>query len=108
MSRKPVTPSGAAPRPAALLATLVLFALFFVSSTATADGGAVRYSYEQAEIGDAVEWVLVPRSEKALNGDVDKAKLEKAFELLKKDKSATYGKARFRYRVACRAARASP
>ncbi|MGM0556510.1 MAG: HEAT repeat domain-containing protein [Myxococcota bacterium] len=91
MSQNPLRPSGAAPRIVVLLATMALFALFFVPSTAAADGGAVRYSYEQAEVGDAVEWVLVPRSEKALNGDVDKAKLEKAFGLLKKDKSATYG-----------------
>jgi HEAT repeat protein len=68
-----------------------MLALVCVPATASADGGAVRYSYEKAEIGDSVQWVLVPRSEDALNGNVDRAKLEKAFELLKKDKSETYG-----------------
>lgn len=91
MSRKPVTLSDAATRSVFAAAALALLAVFLVPATASADGGAVRYSYEQAEIGDAVEWVLVPRAEKTLNGNVDKAKLEKAFELLKDDKSATYG-----------------
>lgn len=75
-------------RPAVLVA-----ALLTLPSMAFAEGGSVRFSYEKVEIGDSVEWVMMPRLETALVGKVDEKMLSNAFELLRKDKRGSYGKA---------------
>lgn len=67
-------------------------ALLSVPEAALAEGGSVTFSYERAEIGDSVEWVLIPHLATALVGKVDEKLLKNAFELLKKDKRASYGK----------------
>ena len=62
-----------------------------IPSLAWAEGGSVRYSYEQVELGDRSEWVLIPRAEKGLAGAITKSKLIDAFDLLKRAKRSTYG-----------------
>ncbi|MEZ4459839.1 MAG: HEAT repeat domain-containing protein [bacterium] len=71
----------------------VFAGLVALPATALAEGGSVRYSYERAEVGDSVEWVLIPHLEPALVGKVDEKLLKNAFELLRKDKRGSYGKA---------------
>jgi HEAT repeat protein len=58
---------------------------------AAAESGSVRYSYEQVEIGDAAQWVLVPESEEDLRGKVTQETIETAFRLLREDKGTSYG-----------------
>lgn len=65
--------------------------VLLLPAVAQAEGGSVRYSYEKVEIGDKVEWVLVPRAQLSLGGTVTKSKLIEAFEVLKKSKGSTYG-----------------
>jgi HEAT repeat protein len=67
-------------------------ALIVLPSSAFAEGGSVRFSYERIEVGESVEWALMPHLETALVGKVDEKLLKNAFELLKKDKRGTYGK----------------
>ncbi len=71
---------------------LIVAALMALPSFASAEGGSVRFSYERIEVGDSVEWALMPHLETALVGKVDEKLLKNAFELLKKDKRGTYGK----------------
>ena len=68
-------------------------ALWVTPAMAWADGGSVRYSYEQVEVGGIKDWVLVPKPALKLSGKVTKSKVISAFNLLKKEKSTTYGKA---------------
>lgn len=68
-----------------------LCVLLLTPALALAEGGSVRYSYEKVEIGDSVEWVLVPRAQLSLGGTVTKSKIIDAFEMLKKSKGSTYG-----------------
>ncbi len=58
---------------------------------ALAESGSVRYSYEQVEIGDVAQWVLVPVAEEQLRGEVTRETVEQAFELLVEDKGTSYG-----------------
>ncbi len=60
-------------------------------TTARADSGSVRYSYEKVEIGDRVQWVLVPRAASSLQGEVTTDRVREAFELLRDSKETTYG-----------------
>lgn len=78
------------------LGLISLIAVLGASSTASAKGGAVRYSYEEVEIAGQRQYVLVPKAERSLNvgnKDLQKSKVIAAFNLLKKKKSTTYGKA---------------
>jgi HEAT repeat protein len=68
-------------------------ALWVSPAMAWADGGSVRYSYEQVEVGGIKDWVLVPRPALKLSGKITKSKVISAFNLLKKEKGTTYGKA---------------
>ncbi|MFU8802371.1 MAG: HEAT repeat domain-containing protein [Bradymonadaceae bacterium] len=74
------------------LVGLIAGALILVAVPAWAEGGSVRYSYEQVQVGGKAEWVLIPHSEESLGGTVDKATLERAFERLRRTKGTTYGK----------------
>ena len=65
-------------------------AMTCIPALASADSG-VRYSYEKVTVGDAAEWVLVPRAVDGVSGDASAQDLRKAFEALRKDKRATYG-----------------
>lgn len=68
----------------------VTAALLCIPALAFAEGG-VRYSYEKVNLGSTPEWVLVPRAVDGLqSGSAND--LRKAFEALRKDKRATYGK----------------
>ncbi len=69
----------------------ILMALTAFLATATAEGGTVRYSYEEVRIGGDREYVLVPRAEGSLRGEVTAQKLEQAFEALRRAKRPTYG-----------------
>lgn len=60
-------------------------------STVSAEGGNVRYSYEEVEVADEPGYALVPRAEGDLTGDVTASTLEQAFESLRANKSQTYG-----------------
>lgn len=63
-----------------------------MGSSALAEGGSVRYSYELIELPGGDQWGLVPVAEhKSLTGKLTKAKLFDAFNLLKSAKKATYG-----------------
>jgi HEAT repeat protein len=70
-------------------AVLVTWAGF--APLAAAESGSVRYSYEQVEIGDSAQWVLVPESEEDLRGEVTRETVETAFRLLREDKGTSYG-----------------
>lgn len=77
-------------RVACALASALL--LTSVAASAWAEGGSVIYSYESVEVGDTVDWVLVPRSAtKALGGTVSKSKVIRGFDELKRLKRSTYG-----------------
>lgn len=76
---------------AALGAGVLVLAATLLPGLAWADGGSVRYSYERAEVGGVDQWVLVPRAEKAMRGEVTERTLRKTFRALKSDKKATYG-----------------
>ncbi len=81
-------------RAAWLLAGVLTFAS---ASSALAEGGSVRYSYEQVSIGGAAaEWVLVPQAETGLSAKLSKSKIIDAFELLRRKKRSSYGKAEIR------------
>lgn len=67
-----------------------LGASLLLSTTAWADAGSVRYSYEKVEVGSTVEWVLVPKAEAVLTGKPTIATVTSAFEALRKDKRSTY------------------
>jgi len=77
-----------------LIATLTLLTL---SSAAFAQGGSVRYSYEEVAVAglDGNKYALVPRGEKelAIKGKVSKGDVIKAFSLLKSSKGKVYGSA---------------
>ncbi len=60
-------------------------------SQASAEGGTVRYSFEEARVGGEQEYVLVPRVEERLAGEVDSHRMEQGFELLRRAKPSTYG-----------------
>lgn len=62
-----------------------------VVSTAFAEGGNMRYSYEEARIAGERQFVLVPRAEDGLAGEVTTDRLEQAFEALRTAKRPTYG-----------------
>lgn len=62
-------------------------------SQAWAQGATVRYSYEEARVGDEREFILVPVAEPSLRGEVTPALLEQAFERLRQAKRPTYGNA---------------
>jgi len=51
----------------------------------------VRYSYEQVEIGDRSQWVLVPYPAEELKGNVTTESITTAFELLRDEKDTSYG-----------------
>jgi len=74
-----------------------IFALVLTVATAgmvsmvSAEGGNVRYSYEEARIADAQEYILVPHAEGDLSGDVNSRTLEQAFETLRENKRSVYG-----------------
>lgn len=68
-----------------------LLVLSFVPSLVSAESGSVRYSYEQVEIGDRSQWVLVPRPEERLKGEVTADTIETAFNLLREAKGTSYG-----------------
>ena len=53
----------------AMVAALAV-ALWVSPAMAWADGGSVRYSYEQVEVGGIKDWVLVPRPALKLSGKV--------------------------------------
>ncbi len=61
-------------------------------SQATAQGGAVRYSFEEARVGGESEYILVPRVEEGLGGEVTAHRMEQAFEALRRARSSTYGR----------------
>lgn len=73
------------------LTGLIAGVLALTPSTAWAEGGSVRYSYEQIQIGGKADWVLVPHAEESLGGAVDQAMLQRAFERLRRTKRTTYG-----------------
>ena len=59
-------------------------------------GGSVRYSYEKVEVNGTPSWVLVPQPEASLGTqgkEPSKGAVIGAFELLKKQKSKSYGNA---------------
>ncbi len=60
-------------------------------ATVSAEGGNVRYSYEEARIAGDRQFVLVPRAEDNLSGEVTTDRLEAAFEALRSAKRPTYG-----------------
>lgn len=72
--------------PGALLALMLALPM-----TAFAHGGGVRYSYEKVDLDGTTEWVLVPIGINGLGGKVSATTLKTAFELLRKDKRASYG-----------------
>ena len=57
------------------LAAALTVALLGGSATAWADGGSVRYSYEQVRVGGIKDWVLVPRPALKLSGKLTKSKV---------------------------------
>lgn len=61
------------------------------ATTAWAESGSVRYSYEQVEIGDTAQWVLVPRAAEKLSGEVTNETIRTAFQLLRSKKGTSYG-----------------
>ncbi len=73
---------------AALIAALVTLT---ISSSAAADAGTVRYSYEKVEIDTTTQWVLIPKAEISLKGKPTATHIKRAFTLLKKAKRGTYG-----------------
>lgn len=62
-----------------------------VPVSAFAGSTSVRYSYEQVEIGDRSQWVLVPRPEEELHGEPTTDKIQTAFQLLRDEKNTSYG-----------------
>lgn len=60
-------------------------------STATAEGGMVRYSYEEVDVGGESGYVLVPHADERMRGEVTQRRLEQAFEALRHNKTPTYG-----------------
>ena len=74
-----------------VFALALLVATAGVVSVVSAEGGNVRYSYEEARIADAQEYILVPRAEGNLSGDVNSRTLEQAFETLRQNKRSVYG-----------------
>ncbi|RAL21640.1 hypothetical protein DL240_12345 [Lujinxingia litoralis] len=58
---------------------------------AWAEGGNVRYSYEEVRLADQRDYVLVPRAEGSLSGEVTRKTIEQAFEALRRAKRPTYG-----------------
>lgn len=63
-------------------------------STASAEGGNVRYSWEEVEVAGDRQAVLVPRAEDRLSGAVTAHRMEQAFEALRDAKRPTYGNSR--------------
>lgn len=89
VSPRPSSSSSLSRVACALASALVLTG---VAASAWAEGGSVIYSYESVEVGDTVDWVLVPRSAtKALGGTVSKSKVIGGFDELKRLKRSTYG-----------------
>jgi HEAT repeat protein len=72
-------------------ALIVAIVGLFFASAAAAESGNVRYSYEKVEIADEVQYVLVPHPASTLKGDVSRVAVQGAFNLLKQDKSTSYG-----------------
>ncbi|TXD31670.1 hypothetical protein FRC96_20395 [Lujinxingia vulgaris] len=58
---------------------------------AWAQGGNVRFSYEEVRLADQRDYMLVPRAEGSLAGEVTTETLERAFESLRRAKRPTYG-----------------
>ncbi len=78
--------------PAVMAIAACLLALLGISSQAFAEGGTVRYSYERVDLPNGERYALVPvGAQNKLHGKVSKSTLFDAFNLLKSDKSATYG-----------------
>ena len=73
-------------------AAIALIAALVIPSTAFASGGGVQYSYSKVDLGGKTEWVLVPKAVNGLGGKASATTLKTAFELLRKDKRASYGK----------------
>jgi len=72
------------------LVVLALVGIMASSGNAMADAGSVRFSYEKVEVGEVVEWVLVPKADMTLAGKPTDTTISAAFESLKKDKRSTY------------------
>ncbi len=60
-------------------------------SVASAEGGTVRYSYEEVEVGGDRGYVLIPHADDRMSGEVNQRRLEQAFEALRHNKTPTYG-----------------
>lgn len=75
----------------ALAGLVMSTAMMGFVSLVSAEGGNVRYSYEEARIAGDRQFVLVPRAESQLSGEVTAATLEAAFEALRRAKPPTYG-----------------
>lgn len=75
---------------ARLTMTAVLAIAMLLPATVFAAGG-VRFSYQKVDLSGATEWVLVPIPVNGLGGKPSTTKLKTAFELLRKDKRASYG-----------------
>jgi HEAT repeat protein len=88
------TPSALRRLPVTIIATLILLALS--ATSALAQGGSVRYSYEKIYVAGSEQYALVPRAEIKdinANGKVSKGDAIKAFDLLKSRKGNVYGSA---------------
>ncbi len=72
-------------------ALIVAIGCLFFAGTVAAESGNVRYSYEKVEIADEVQYVLVPHPASTLKGDISRVAVQGAFNLLKQDKSTSYG-----------------
>jgi HEAT repeat protein len=88
------TPSALRRLPITIFSTLMLLSLS--ATSALAQGGSVRYSYEKIYVAGSEQYALVPRSELSdinVKGKVSKGDAIKAFDLLKARKGNVYGAA---------------
>jgi len=76
---------------AALLSAAGFLVVLAGPVSAFAGSTSVRYSYEQVEVGDRVQWVVVPRPEEKLRGEPTTDKIRTAFEVLRDEKNTSYG-----------------
>lgn len=74
-----------------VFALVTAVAMLGFASLVSAEGGTVRYSYEEVEVGGESGFALLPRGDDGLSGEVTTSMLERAFETLRADKRGTYG-----------------